>query len=203
MGLATDGLKRCMRASTWLLEIGKVNRAKGRSISSYNSKHAHLLACISLEPPAHFMQRVPSVKSHSHLQYTALPRSSGKQARVTPRHQPGSCRYLGQHRFLIPRLSVVLCFHVEHPVSKYFVSCEIRLSISFCTLSSHLHRYLALSHSQVAIFDFESFELVHPRFDLVSAPQFCAHSFRVFMYATWETDPEEAVNPGASSMPVR
>ena len=179
-GLAIDGLKRRTRASTWFLGIGKVNRAKGRSISSDNSKHAHLLACISLKPPAHFMQRVRSVKSHSHLQYTALPRSSGKQARVRPRHQPGSCQYLRQHRFLILRFFAVLCFHVEHAVSKYFVSCEsafLFLSVLF------LHIFIVISRFPI------------PKWPFLTLKASNYHT----QDSTWYFE----MNPGTCSMPVR
>jgi hypothetical protein len=131
------------------------------AVTSYNSKHTHLFACISRQPPVHLMERVRSAESHPRLPIKIV-----RQARMRPLGSPLdpspsppslSCPYSLRHcLYLLPHRAILysLYSHTEHPVSEYIASCEKRASshpvtfdFSVLFLSSYhrLDRFIVIS----------------------------------------------------------
>lgn len=146
---------------------------------SYNSKHTHLFACISRQPPVHLMERVRSAESHPRLPIKIV-----RQARMRPLGSPLdpspsppslSCPYSLWHcLYLLPHRAILYSPLFSYRTSCLRVRCLLRKTrfVSsrdfrfFCPLSFFIlsprsvRRHLALYNSQVAISEFESFESI-------------------------------------------
>jgi len=70
-----------------------------------------------------------------------------------------------------------------------YLPVSFDFSVLFLHTISLIHRHLALYHSQVAIFEFESFEsLPTSKIRHGICPSILSHCSRMYVYGAWETD---------------
>jgi hypothetical protein len=114
--------------------LGRTRRRRTKGFYSYNSKHTHLLACISLKPPVHLMERV-----RSNPAFTCQGRQASKRFSAVLCSQLLSCRMCCLRVYCLVR-KTPCC--LSFPVS----------SVLFLHSISLIHRHLALypSHSRTS-----------------------------------------------------